>query len=83
MNIPTITRVWPSDANFLLIETTERERLTEKARRGGILLRTFGEQKSLEQCVRITVGRPEDNDLLLDVIGAGTAQKNTARSNGE
>ena len=83
INIPTITRVWPSDANFLLIETTDRERLTQKARRGGILLRTFGEQKSLEQCVRITVGQPEENDLLLKVIGAGTDQNNTVRSNGE
>ena len=81
MNIPTITRVWPSDANFLLIETTGRERITEKARRGGILLRTFGEQKSLEQCVRITVGQPEENDLLLEVLGARTNQKNTVRSN--
>ena len=83
VNIPTITRVWPSDANFVLIETTTRDRITEKARGGGILLRTFGEQKSLEQCVRITVGRPEENDLLLEVLGARTDEKNTVLSNGQ
>lgn len=71
-NAPNVTRVWPSDANFLLIETTDRDRFADTVRRGGILVRTFGEQKSLERCVRITVGRPEDNDRLLEVIASGT-----------
>ena len=73
-DVPTVTRVWPSDANFLLIETTDRERFIEVARRGGILLRTFGVQKSLERCVRITVGLPEQNDLLLEIIGGNDSE---------
>ena len=82
MRLPAVTKVWPSDANFLLIETVNREEFTAAARRGGILVRTFGEQKSLEQCVRITVGRPEDNDLLLGVLSSG-ASGAVSRSDGE
>jgi histidinol-phosphate aminotransferase len=63
--IPVVKKVWPSDANFLLIETQNREEFSETAQRAGILVRTFGEQKPLDQCVRVTVGLPKDNDLLL------------------
>ena len=74
--VRAVTRVWPSDANFLLVETQDRERFTAAARRGGILVRTFGEQPSLQRCVRITVGRPGDNDRLLEAVaGAATAGK--------
>ena len=67
-SIPAVTKIWPSDANFLLIEVQNRKEFSEAARRSGILVRTFGEQKSLEQCVRITIGRPEDNDFLLEAL---------------
>jgi len=78
---PAVTKVWPSDANFLLVETQSREAFTEAARRGGILVRTFGEQRSLERCVRITVGRPEDNDRLLEAI-AGASPGRASPSEG-
>ena len=71
--VPDITTVWPSDGNFLLVETRDADRFVESARRAGILIRTFASHTGLQNCVRITVGRPDQNDLLLAAVaGAGS-----------
>ena len=76
--VPEITRVWPSDGNFLLVETRDACLFTESARRSGILVRTFASHTGLQDCVRITVGRPDQNDLLLAAV-ATTGSEATAR----
>jgi histidinol-phosphate aminotransferase len=65
---PDVRRVWPSDANFVLIEAVDGQRFQNTAHKAGILVRTFADQPSLRDCVRISVGRPEDNDRLLQAI---------------
>ncbi|MDE0360960.1 MAG: hypothetical protein OXI74_07305, partial [Rhodospirillaceae bacterium] len=71
---PAITRVWPSDGNFLLVETGDANLFTESARRSGILVRTFPSHTGLGNCVRITVGRPDQNDLLLAAVATTGSQ---------
>lgn len=66
--LPDVLEVYPSDANFVLIETRNAARFTETARQARILVRTFGSDSTLANCVRITVGRPEDNDRLLQAV---------------
>jgi len=68
---PGVSRVWPSDGNFLLIETRDADAFAGTAQRAGILVRTFPEHTGLQQCVRITIGRPDQNDLLLAAIASG------------
>ena len=58
-----IEKVFPSDANFLLIKATDADRCMQLAQQGGVLIRNFGWQ--LPGCLRITVGTPEQNDQLL------------------
>ncbi len=65
---PLVTKVWPSDANFVLVATINGQRFVEIARRAGILVRIFPNDPLLADCVRITVGRPEDNDRLLQAV---------------
>lgn len=60
-----VERVWPSDANFVFVRVHDGEAFVERARNAGILVRIFGNDPSLADCVRITIGRPEDNDRLL------------------
>lgn len=67
---PRVTKVWPSDANFVLVETTDGQGFTECARSAGILVRNFPADAVLTNCVRITVGRPEDNDRLLQAVSS-------------
>ncbi len=65
---PLVTKVWPTDANFVLVQTTDGQGFTECARGAGILVRIFSADAVLTDCVRITVGRPEDNDRLLQAV---------------
>jgi histidinol-phosphate aminotransferase len=62
-NVDAVSYVWPSDANFLLVRFADVDGLLDAARDDGLLLRYFG--GSLEDCVRITVGSPAENDRLL------------------
>lgn len=67
LDVPQVLKVYPSDANFVLVRTLDGQRFRETARRAGILVRTF-DDPLLGNCVRITVGRPEDNDRLLQAV---------------
>jgi len=63
--IPLVSKVWPSEANFLLVESSDAGRLLEAGVRGGLLVRDVRRQPGLGRCLRITVGTPEQNDRLL------------------
>lgn len=64
-NHPAIERVWTSAANFMLVRATDGPRLVADAAEAGIRLRDQSAQPGLDDCVRITVGRPEENDALI------------------
>jgi histidinol-phosphate aminotransferase len=78
-SISAVTKVWPSDANFMLIETQNREDFSKTAQHAGILVRTFAQQKILDQCVRVTIGLPKDNDLLLEVLSKSNHNNTSTR----
>jgi histidinol-phosphate aminotransferase len=63
---PAITRVWPSDANFLLVDCGHADRLLQAATRGGTLVRDMRGHPSLPNSLRITVGSREENDRLIE-----------------
>lgn len=67
-NLPDVRRVYPSQANFVLVETRDAVEFVERAERAGILLRRFTGEPMLDDCVRITVGQPTDNDRLLKAL---------------
>lgn len=66
-----VSHVYPSDANFLLIRTRDVDEFCRRTHRSGILVRQFPGQPELQDCVRITVGRPEDNDRLIRAVSGG------------
>jgi histidinol-phosphate aminotransferase len=74
--LPQVLQVYPSDANFVLVKTTDGQAFRETARRADVLVRTF-DDPLLKDCVRITIGRPEDNDALLKAVG-GTERRRHA-----
>jgi histidinol-phosphate/aromatic aminotransferase/cobyric acid decarboxylase-like protein len=73
-DVPQVVQVYPSDANFILVRTRDGRAFREAARRADILVRTF-DDPLLEDCVRITVGRPADNDLLLEAVSGAERQR--------
>jgi histidinol-phosphate aminotransferase len=62
---PGIVKVWPGAANFVLVRAADGPRLVQDAAAAGIRLRDQSAQPGLGDCVRITVGTPEENDVLI------------------
>jgi len=60
-----VTRVWPSAANFLLVEFADAGIALARAHGAGLLVRDFRTTPGLERALRISVGTPEQNDRLL------------------
>lgn len=64
---PLITRVWPSDANFLLVDCSDPDAVLARARAAGLIIRDM-RQPALPKSLRISVGTPEQNDRLLESL---------------
>lgn len=65
---PGIARVWNGAANFVLVRAVDGKRLVTDAAKAGIRLRDQSAQPGLSDCVRITVGTPEENSVLIDLL---------------
>jgi histidinol-phosphate aminotransferase len=61
-----VMHVWPSAANFLLVQVADARLLMQQSSDNKVLLRYFG--GSLSDCVRITVGTPDENNRLLETL---------------
>lgn len=66
--IPYIRQVYPSDANFLLIRCDDALVVYSRLVQKGIIVRDRSSEPKLANCLRITVGTPEQNDLLIKTM---------------
>jgi histidinol-phosphate aminotransferase len=57
--------VFPSGANFILFRTTDGQATWEGLLAAGVLVRNFARWPRLDDCLRVTIGRPEENDAFL------------------
>lgn len=64
--LPEIT-VYPSDANFLLIQVADGAKTYKELLGKGILIRN--RHKDIANTLRVTIGSPAENDLLLAAFG--------------
>ncbi len=62
---PFVHKVWPSDANFLLVRVDDADALYGFLLEQGIIVRNRSRVKGCEGCLRITVGTPAENEKLL------------------
>ncbi|MFN2334109.1 MAG: histidinol-phosphate transaminase [Wenzhouxiangellaceae bacterium] len=69
----SVTRVWPGEANFLLVRALDGTALVADAAKAGIRLRDQSNQPGLENCVRITVGSADENSALIAFLRGWTA----------
>jgi histidinol-phosphate aminotransferase len=61
-------RVYPSDANFFLVRAQNGAALFQHLLQDGILVRDVSSYPGLENCLRISVGRREENQRLLESL---------------
>lgn len=64
--LPGVT-VFPSEANFFLVRVPDAERAYQALLRQGVLVRNLN-GPSLKNCLRITVGTPDENRILLTAM---------------
>jgi len=60
-----VSRVFPSDANFLLVQFFDVSRVKSLLDAQGIIVRDRSQVKGCEGCLRITVGNESENERLL------------------
>jgi histidinol-phosphate aminotransferase len=66
---PLVDRVWPSDANFLLIDCRDADRFMSNSEAGGLIVRDLRAHPSLPRSLRVSVGTRAQNDALLHCVG--------------
>ncbi len=69
-NSPLVEKVWPSDANFLLIDCRDADRFMHSSMAGGSIVRDVRAHPALPTSLRITVGTRAQNDALIDSLEA-------------
>ena len=67
--LPGVT-VYPSETNFVLIKYAKAEELNQYLEEKGIGVRSFGKAPRLENCLRISMGLREENDIWYNEMKA-------------
>jgi histidinol-phosphate aminotransferase len=57
--------IYPSDANFILVKTTDAKGIYNHLVGQGIIVRDRSKVELCEGCLRITIGTPEENEVLI------------------
>lgn len=59
---------YPSDANFILFEVDDTERVWQDLFDRGVLVRRYKDNPRLERCLRVTAGLPDETDAFLAAL---------------
>jgi histidinol-phosphate aminotransferase len=66
--IESIMKVYPSDANFLLVKIENARKVYEVLVKKGIILRDRSNVILCNDCLRITIGTQQENQMLLNEL---------------
>ncbi|ADC65776.1 histidinol-phosphate aminotransferase [Ferroglobus placidus DSM 10642] len=61
-------RVYPSEANFLYVEAENSDEVCYELERRGVIVRNLKNFRGVKNGIRITVGKPEENNFLLKAL---------------
>jgi histidinol-phosphate aminotransferase len=65
---PAVEKVFPSDANFILFRIKDARRIYRELANKGIIVRYRGNEPGCENCLRVTVGMPDENIRFLKTL---------------
>ncbi|HLR49630.1 MAG TPA: histidinol-phosphate transaminase [Candidatus Sphingobacterium stercoripullorum] len=66
MDMATVKKVYPSHANFILIEVDDANQLYNKLVAKNIIIRN--RDKEVKNCLRISIGTPQENSELINAL---------------
>lgn len=67
-SLPCVKQIYPSDANFLLVKVTDANAIYLFLQQKGIIVRNRNKVQLCGNCLRITVGTPEENATLYEAM---------------
>ncbi len=70
--LPVVQHIYPSDANFLLVKVPDADRLYRQLTEKLVIVRNRSSVTLCENCLRISVGSPEENRQLLAALNQCT-----------
>jgi histidinol-phosphate aminotransferase len=73
-----VEKLYPSEANFLLVKVQEARPLYDYLLEKGIVVRDRSRVQLCDGCLRITVGTPDENEQLLEALAAYPVRKEEA-----
>jgi len=65
-----VQKIFPSDANFLLVRVEDPDSIYTFLNERGVIVRNRSRLKHCEGCIRITVGTPDENNRLIEVMNS-------------
>jgi histidinol-phosphate aminotransferase len=68
LKIPVVEKIYPSDANFLLVKVTQAKAMYDYLLEKGVVVRDRSKVPLCEGCLRITIGTEKENELLLNSL---------------
>jgi histidinol-phosphate aminotransferase len=68
--LKNVTQVWPSQANFVCFQVSGAADIYRGLLQRGIIIRDVSHYLGLAQCLRVSVGLPQENDRFLDALTA-------------
>jgi histidinol-phosphate aminotransferase len=67
-NLNYVENVWPSEANFILLKVKNAKALVAYCAEHHVIIRDRSHMFGLENCVRISIGLPEENKQLQTLL---------------
>ena len=66
--LPLVKKIYPTDANFVLVKVDDANKIYKQLVDKGIIVRNRNTVTLCEGCLRITVGTPSENKQLLTAL---------------
>lgn len=66
--ISFVKKIYPSDSNFLLVKMNSANEVFKYLQSKGIIVRNRSTVQGCEDCLRITVGKEDENKILVDSL---------------
>ena len=63
-----VEKVFPGDANFLLVKVADADKLYQFLAANEVVVRNRSKEPQCEGCLRITVGTPDENNTLIELL---------------
>ncbi len=68
VKLSIVKKIYPSDANFLLVQVEDAPATYEYLMQKGIIVRDRSKVTLCDNCIRITIGTPKENQDLLNAL---------------